>query len=366
MFTTNYTEVIAQLNAIEPIKYAKTRNYINGAVTKLSPYISRGVINTKQVLEAVLAKGYKLYQIEKFVQELAWRDYYQQVWIAKQNEIDVDIKNVQAPVVTNELPSAIVQVNTGITAIDDSISTLYETGYMHNHLRMYLAGIICNVAQVHWLQPAKWMYYHLLDGDWASNALSWQWVAGTFSNKKYIANQENINKYCNTSQTNTFLDMPYDAFPIENIPVDLQKTQNIKLETLLPLQSDIVLDNFLPTYIYNSYNLDVNWQKGEKANRILLLEPSHFAKYPVSEKVLNFIIGLSKNIPNLQIIIDEFDTLITNLNTENIFYKEHPTTTHYKGNKVERDWITPLATGYYPSFFSYWKKVEKQLKKQYA
>mgnify|MGYP006195700273 CR=1 FL=1 len=60
---------------------------------------------------------------------------------------------------------------------------------------MYLAAMVCNNAKSHWLTPARWMYYHLLDGDLASNALSWQWVAGTFSHKKYIANQQNINKY---------------------------------------------------------------------------------------------------------------------------------------------------------------------------
>ena len=51
------------------------------------------------------------------------------------------------------------------------------------------------------------MYYHLLDGDWASNALSWQWVAGSNANKKYYANQDNINKYFNSSQKQTFLDV---------------------------------------------------------------------------------------------------------------------------------------------------------------
>ena len=80
---------------------------------------------------------------------------------------------------------------------------------MHNHLRMYVASIVCNVAQSHWINPARWMYYYLLDADWASNSLSWQWVAGSNSNKKYFANQDNINKYCLTTQKGTFLDLDY-------------------------------------------------------------------------------------------------------------------------------------------------------------
>ena len=63
-FTTDYTEIAAKINQIDPVKYGQTRNYINGAVTYLSPYIARGVISTKQVLEIIVAKGYKIPQIE--------------------------------------------------------------------------------------------------------------------------------------------------------------------------------------------------------------------------------------------------------------------------------------------------------------
>ena len=75
---------------------------------------------------------------------------------------------------------------------------------------MYLASITCNMAKSHWLVPSKWMYYHLLDGDIASNNCSWQWVSGAFSSKKYYCNQENINKYCFTKRTNSFLDKTYE------------------------------------------------------------------------------------------------------------------------------------------------------------
>lgn len=69
---------------------------------------------------------------------------------------------------------------------------------MHNHLRMYIAGTITNVSHAHWRVPSLWLYSHLLDGDITSNTCSWQWNAGTFSSKKYLANQENINTYTGT------------------------------------------------------------------------------------------------------------------------------------------------------------------------
>ena len=213
-FPVSYTEIKERIDTINPIAYAKTRNFIDGAVTKLSPYISRGVISLPMIKDAILNK-FNRYQAEKLLQELAWREYWQRVWEEKGDEIFVDLKQEQTLVQSKNIPSAILHASTGIDAIDQSIQELYQTGYMHNHCRMYVASITCNIAQCHWLKPSQWMYYHLLDGDPASNSLSWQWVAGTFSSKKYYCNQENINKYCYTHQRNTFLDESYEVLPVK-------------------------------------------------------------------------------------------------------------------------------------------------------
>jgi deoxyribodipyrimidine photo-lyase len=68
--TTKYNDIIKQLEQIEPVQYSKTRNFTNGAVTELSPYISRGVINGKMVLNHLIKKGYTYYSCEKFIQQL--------------------------------------------------------------------------------------------------------------------------------------------------------------------------------------------------------------------------------------------------------------------------------------------------------
>lgn len=83
MFPTDYDAIIDKINVIHPEKYAKTRNYLNGDITYLSPYISRGVISTKQIMDAILKNGFTLVQSEKLIQELAWREYYQRVWQVK-------------------------------------------------------------------------------------------------------------------------------------------------------------------------------------------------------------------------------------------------------------------------------------------
>jgi deoxyribodipyrimidine photo-lyase len=70
-FPTDYDSTIERINSIDPLKYGKTRNFIDGAVTYLSPYISRGVISVKLLQQSVLAKGYPPHMAEKFLQELA-------------------------------------------------------------------------------------------------------------------------------------------------------------------------------------------------------------------------------------------------------------------------------------------------------
>ena len=367
-FTTDYNLILEKLQHIDPVKYAKTRNYINGAVTYLSPYISRGVISVKQVQQAVLNKGYKSYQIEKFLQELAWREYYQRVWQAKGDLIWQDLKQPQPDTSHHQMITAIQTATTGINIIDDQVKALYNTGYMHNHTRMYVAAIACNIAKAHWLQPSRWLYYHLLDGDIASNNCSWQWVAGAFASKKYYCNQDNINKYTHSYQQHTFLDKPYEEITAMAIPDALKLISSLQLQTLLPLTALPVINTTLPTLIYNAYNIDPIWRKDENANRVLLLESSHFSKYPVSKKVIEFVINLAKNIAGIQVYCGEVSTLQSlykesNLDEgESFIAKEHPAFNHYPGIKDNRDWMYSEVTGYYPSFFSYWKKCEKYLK----
>ena len=190
IFPTSYSEILQRIRYTDPISYGTTRNYINGAVSYLSPYISRGVVSTKFIFSEIIKKGYPPEKIEKFIQELAWRDYWQQIWNSKGDAINQDLKHQQYPVSNYSISNVINKGNTGIHAIDTAIKKFYKTGYIHNHLRMYIASITCNIGQIHWKIPAKWMYYHLLDADWASNALSWQWVAGTNDNE-YI--QEILN-----------------------------------------------------------------------------------------------------------------------------------------------------------------------------
>ena len=364
MFETELSKILEQAEQADPVRYARSRNFLGGAVSRLSPYISRGVISTRYLMERTLERGCKYHQIEKFLMELAWRDYFQNVWRVKQEMIDSDLRRPQPDVANRSMPRAVLDAATGIEAVDDAIRGLYATGYVHNHARMYIAAVTCNIARSHWRLPARWFYYHLLDADWASNALSWQWVCSAFSGKKYYANQDNINRYCGTDQHGTFLDVPYEGFPAMAVPPILRELETPRLRTTLPPRRPITIDPSLPTFIYNFYNLDPFWRSGEAANRVLLLEPSHFEKYPVSPRTIEFVLKLAGNIERIQVYVGEFAELTSDPGAGEVFYKEHPANNHYTGTRVERDWMFPEVRGYFPSFFGYWKKCEVILRQK--
>lgn len=182
-------------------QYARTRNYLDGAVTRLSPYLRHGVLSLAEVRDAALEKTRRPQQAGKFVNELGWRDYYQRVYA----EIGDGVWRDREPWKTgftaddyaDELPPDVRDAETGLPCMDAFSRELAETGYLHNHARMWTAAYVVHWRRVKWQAGARWFLEHLLDGDPASNNLSWQWVASTFSHKPYFFNRENLEKYSN-------------------------------------------------------------------------------------------------------------------------------------------------------------------------
>jgi deoxyribodipyrimidine photo-lyase len=192
-------KAMRKLQAIEPIAYANTRNYGDGKVTRLSPYITQGILSLNEVRNHALGLCDEPVQIIKFIQELAWRDFWQRALKANPLWAWQDIEPYKtgflADDYADDVPLDIAEGRTGVKALDAFIHELLATGYMHNHARMYVASYVVHFRRVKWQAGAKWFLQHLLDGEVASNNLSWQWVASTFSNKPYIFNLENVHKY---------------------------------------------------------------------------------------------------------------------------------------------------------------------------
>ena len=190
----------ARIAAVRPAAYARTRNALDGAVTGLSPYITHGFVTLTDVLAGVAAR-HTLDMQHKLVFELGWRAYFRHV---RQHRGEGILRSLHEGLLpddayASELPADIRQACTGVPVIDEAVRTLYATGMLHNHARMWLASYVVHVRKVHWRAGADWLYGHLLDGDLASNHLSWQWVAGTGSRKPYLFNADNVARYAPAS-----------------------------------------------------------------------------------------------------------------------------------------------------------------------
>jgi len=189
------------LEKIDTIAYAKTRNFITGDITKLSPYLRHGVVSLREVREYILGRIENPDDANKLINELGWRDYWQRLYVKLGNEIwqnQEEYKTGYKPTdYAAQLPKDITTGTTGLVCIDNFSQELQTTGYLHNHIRMWLAGYIIHWRHIQWQAGAKWFLQHLLDGDPASNNMSWQWVASTFSHKPYFFNRENLERYTN-------------------------------------------------------------------------------------------------------------------------------------------------------------------------
>ena len=109
-----------------------------------------------------------------------------------------------------KLPEEIKNALTGLDAIDSIICELKETGYLHNHKRMWFAAYLIHYAKVEWRHGESFFYHYLLDGEPGPNALSWQWVASTFSGKPYYFNAQNMNKNNHFGANGSLLDDNYE------------------------------------------------------------------------------------------------------------------------------------------------------------
>ncbi len=191
------TEGLHRLASFDVSSYARTRNTVgNGSgVSRLGPYIRHGLITLSECRTAAIRKSGGTPPV-KFLQELAWREYYQRVY--EQFGDGITETNLESPKVTlgqNPLPDDIRFGTTGLACMDENINELRETGYMYNHARMWVASYIIHHRKVAWQHGARFFLQHLLDGDPASNSLGWQWIASTYSHKPYLFDQGNVQRF---------------------------------------------------------------------------------------------------------------------------------------------------------------------------
>jgi deoxyribodipyrimidine photo-lyase len=193
------TAALQRLEELKVEDYARTRNSLSGAVSRLSPYIRHGLLTLAEVRQAALQRAQKPQQVEKFIQELGWREYWQRLYSLLGRRIGQSLEPLKTGHPESsygaQVPDDVAQASTGLACMDAFSDRLQQEGWLHNHARMWLAAYLVHWRKVRWQAGAAWFLRHLLDGDPASNHLSWQWVASSFSHKPYFFNRENLERY---------------------------------------------------------------------------------------------------------------------------------------------------------------------------
>ena len=236
---------LARLHAFVPAmgrRYANGRNYDLGAgrhtaVSLLSPYIRRRLVTEQEVTAAALA-AHGPEHAEKFVEEVIWRGYFKgwlerrpQVWTSYQHGLMADLAALDRDRRLRRDVTRAQDGQTGLACFDAWAEELVQTGYLHNHARMWFASIWIFTLELPWRLGADFFYRHLLDGDAASNTLGWRWAAGLHTRgKPYPARADNIA----TFTQGRFTPRPTD---LAEVTEGLESTEPDGLPSVLPLRA---------------------------------------------------------------------------------------------------------------------------------
>ena len=164
--------------------YATRRNNpsVDGT-SRLSPYLAWGLISPRQICQAVLqAESEGSHRGEnKYLVEIGWREfsYHLLYHFPSLPDQPLRAKYASFPWIEDQANLKRWQFgNTGYPMVDAGMRQLYETGWMHNRVRMVVASFLVKHLLLSWNDGARWFWDTLVDADLASNTQGWQWAAG--------------------------------------------------------------------------------------------------------------------------------------------------------------------------------------------
>ena len=286
MFEASRAKALNQLNNFINnglADYSKLRNFDFGPekrsnISCLSPYITHGIINEKEVIQKALSK-FSFSKNEKFIQEVLWRTYWKG-WLELRPNVWADYL-IELNQIKNELQNnknylSAIEGKTDIECFNEWVNELKENNYLHNHTRMWFASIWIFTLELPWQLGAEFFMKHLYDGDAASNTLGWRWVAGVQTQgKHYLASEWNIKKFTNNRFQNIKLNenappkISEKSYQI--IKQDFTNPQNIEEKNLLIFDNNLSFEitdfkekNFKKIYLVSNKNENRSIKLSEK------------------------------------------------------------------------------------------------------
>lgn len=214
--------------------------------TRLSPHLHYGEISPREVWQqarnAAAANPALDGQVEKFFSELGWREFSHSLMSHFPDITERAFKEPfrHFPWIHSEAKLKAWQSGqTGYPLVDAGMRELWQTGYMHNRVRMIVASFLTKHLLIHWREGAKWFWDTLLDADLANNSSGWQWVAGSgadaspyfrifnpiIQGEKFDADGEYIRHWVPelSRMPKRYLNRPWEA------PVDILETAEVNL-----------------------------------------------------------------------------------------------------------------------------------------
>ena len=273
-------EVLENYVEKEITNYNSKRNFDFGPLNRenvscLSPYITHRLITEYEVTKKVLSK-HPHQKVEKYIQEIFWRVYWKG-WLELRPKVWSDFIEDLKTIEENENYQKAINAQTDIQCFNDWVQELKENNYLHNHTRMWFASIWIFTLNLPWQKGAEFFMKHLLDGDAASNTLSWRWVAGLQTKgKHYVAQAWNISKFTNNK---------YQKVELNENALPLTDTREYKLKAPEISKEDIGSD----TLLFFENDLNIESLKLKKYQNIFCIFLSNEKrKIKLDEKVINF------------------------------------------------------------------------------
>ncbi|MBD3270420.1 hypothetical protein GF376_02745, partial [Candidatus Peregrinibacteria bacterium] len=328
-FPTSSEDIYERVLNFDPKHYSSSRDCWQGLTRHFSPYIAHGFLTLPMLKNAMLAK-YDHKTVYRFLFELAQREYYYK-YFEKFGEKGLwESHNSDYFTAISE---DVLNLRTGVRALDEAFKTLYEGGFVDFHARKWLAAYINHYTFTDWKIGAKLFFFHLLDGELSFNNLQWREVKGDLKNKPFYFNQENLNKFSmlELQQRGTDLDFSYEEI-FEKVFVNGEqlfgKGDRIKVE--LKSEFDEIKDEltdveeieselrfademiYIHEWMINEYLIE-ELNDGEKTIKVLIIDRQFWDEYPASAKRFRFIVDLAKNIEGIRICLGDPITIIKNV-----------------------------------------------------
>ena len=319
-FETSRSSALNKLNSFienDILNYNSKRNFDFGIknrnnVSCLSPYITHRLITEYETVKKVLLK-HPFQKVDKFIQEIFWRIYWKG-WLELRPKVWSDFTGDLKGINEDDNYKKAINGETQIKCFNDWVEELKENNYLHNHTRMWLASIWIFTLNLPWQKGAEFFIKNLLDGDAASNTLSWRWVAGLQTKgKHYVAQSWNINKFTNNK---------YQDVKLNEKVSPLADVRDYKITPLSLNFEDNSNENLI--VFENELNLENRKLKDYK-NIYLILLSNDVRKIKLEKRVFEFklkmIYDQKKRFNQIQIYDEtKFQTLIEKVKYFDVIY----------------------------------------------